>query len=489
MSSEGIEHLAGTMGIDKADIVYQSVTEKGFENSSLKRAGYMEGKQFIPFSIMSTREPAQGILSSQFMEMLMDPSIKGGKYSLHFAQGQYGFAIGQTGDFDQDTLQVISKKFTSFEHSELSRVSSNIRKAHEPYLNIEGEMSPKNNKKGVRALSDFDTIEKFDAYQTLANAKGKIRKNFSPLATTMATNYKEALRLEYGDDIDKKTLGRIGTYRSIENLIKSSHIDTDEFKGSTQPIEELSIAREKFLSAGGSAKEYSAVMREHLPGILGKDEADAKKAVLNKNVDEAVDLIIKAELNQAKTINQKANSPISVNKIAKLSEMNMSIEEAMAHQNMFDVNRGVDMKRSSRQLYQGLNDAIVDTIKSNKSLLAVGAAALVGINLMGRSEPSFADSRANMRMHSTQMLQSPTNLEDIETGIETNTNRSSYVQPKSYTNSKSVQVNGQFIDNGYNSYNQFSSMLDPSIDSQAMNMNSAIFGGGLRSAKLDITDL
>lgn len=489
MSSEGIEHLAGTMGIDKADIMYQSVTEKGFENSVLKRAGYMEGKQFIPFSIMSTREPAQGILSSQFMEVLMDPSIKGGKYSLHFAQGQYGFAIGQNGDFDQDALQVISKKFTSFEHSELSRVSSNIRKAHEPYLNIEGDMSPKNNKKGVKALSDFDTIEKFDAYQTLASAKGKIRKNFSPLATTMATNYKEALRLEYGNDIDKKTLGRIGTYRSIENLIKSSHIDTDEFKGSTQPIEELSIAREKFLSAGGSAKDYSAVMREHLPGILGKDETNAKKAALNKNVDEAVDLIIKAELNQAKTVNQKANSPISINKIAKLSEMNMSIEEAMAHQNMFDVNRGVDMKRSSRQLYQGLNDAIVDTIKSNKSLLAVGAAALVGINLMGRSEPSFADSRANMRMHSTQMLQSPTNLEDIETGIETNTNRSSYVQPKSYTNSKSVQVNGQFIDNGYNSYNQFSSMLDPSIDSQAMNMNSAIFGGGLRSAKLDITDL
>ena len=489
MSSEGIEHLASTLGVDKSDIVYQSVTEAGFENSSLKRAGYMEGRKFIPFSIMSTREPAQGVLSSQFMEVLMDPSIKGGKYSLHFAQGQYGFAIGQNGDFDQDTLQVISKKFSSFEHSELSRVSTNIRKAHEPYLNIEGEMSPKNNKKGITALSEFDTIEKFDAYQTLASAKGKVRKIFSPLATTMATNYKEALSMEYGDDIDKKTLGRIGTYRSIENLIKSSHIDTNEFKGSTQPIEELAIAREKYLSAGGSAKDYSAVMREYLPGILGKDESNIKKAALNKSVDEAVDLIIQAELNHAKTINMKANSPIGIEKLAKLSKMNTSIEEAMEHQNMFDVNRGVDMKRSSRQLYQGLNDAIVDTIKTNKSLLAVGAAALVGINLMGRSEPSFADSRANMRMHSTQMLQSPTNLEDIETGIETNNNRSAYIQPKSYTNSKSVQVNGQFMDNSYNAYNQFSSMLDPSIDSQAMNMNSAIFGGGLRSAKLDITDL
>ena len=489
MSQEGIEHLANVVGIAKSDIVYQSVTEKGFENSILKRAGYMEGRQFIPFSIVDTREPAQSRLSSQFAEVLLDPSIKGGKYSLHFAQGQYGFSIGQNGDFDQDMLQVITKKFSSYEHSEFSRVSSTIRKEHEPYLNIEGDMSPKNNQKKIKSILDFNSVEEFNSYQTLASAKGKISKNFAPLATELATNYREAIYREYAAKPDDKALGQIASYRTIENLIKSSHIDTDKFKGSTQPIEELSIARKAFIEKGGSAKAYENVLRTYLPDILGKDESDAKKAKLNQAVDRAVDLITNAELKHAKNIGREVISPMGINRVGSVSDLNKSVVEAMAHQNMFDVNRGVDMKRSSRQLYQGLNDAIVDTIKSNKSLLAVGAAALVGINLMGRSEPSFADSRANMRMHSTQMLQSPTNLEDIETGIETNTNRSSYVQPKSYTNSKSVQVNGQFIDNGYNSYNQFSSMLDPSIDSQAMNMNSAIFGGGLRSAKLDITDL
>lgn len=496
MSTEGIEHLASAMGVNKSDIVYQSVIEKGFENSSLKRAGYMEGRQFIPFSIMSTREPAQGILSSQFMEVLMDPSIKGGKYSLHVAQGQYGFSVGMNGDFDQDTLQVITKKFSSYEHGELSRVSNNIREAHKPYLNVEGDMSPKNQNKSIKALSEFDSIADFDSYQMLASTKGKIRKTFSPMATTMAMNYMSALELEYGDDVDKKTLGRIGTYRSIENLIKSSHIDTESFKGATQPIEELHLARETFLNKGGDVKSYKTAMQQYLPDVLGMDHTqkslaaeEAKRLELNKTINQAVDIIIQAELNHAKTINRKATSPVSIDKIGSLSNLSSSTEEALAHLDMFDINRQVDMKRSSRQLYQGVNDAIVETIKSNKSLLAVGAAALVGINLMGRSEPSFSDSRANMRQHSTQMLQAPRNLDDIETGIETNPTRSAYIQPKSYTNSKSVNVQGQFIEDGYNNYNQFTSMLDPSLDSQTMNLNSAIFGGGLRSARLDITDL
>ena len=35
--------------------------------------------------------------------------------------------------------------------------------------------------------------------------------------------------LDVGGDTSKLTLGRIATYKSIENLLKSSHLDTKNF--------------------------------------------------------------------------------------------------------------------------------------------------------------------------------------------------------------------------------------------------------------------
>ena len=487
MSQEGIDDLSKQLGVQT---IYKDHSDPKYKG--LKFAGYLDDDgKFVPYSLMNTREPAQGRLSSQLMDVMLDTSLKDGANSVYLAQGQYGFTVGQNGDFDQDTFQSINRKLSRHQYDELSKVSQTIRESHKPHLNIEGDMSPKSQKKGVKTLSAFKDIEEFDAYQVQASAKGKIRKNLSPFATIMATHYNTALALEYGDDIDKKTLAGIGTYRSIENLIKSSHIDTDSLVkgGTTHPIEELSIAREKYLRQGGTVEEYKGVMEKHLPGILGQDLENPAKAELNKSVDKAVELIVNAELKQSKVIDRGANSPLDIDRLSDRAGLHGSVIEAMEAQDMFDMNRGTDMKRSARQLYQGLNDAIVDGIKSNKGMLALGVAALVGVNMMGRSSPSFDDSRAAMRQHSTKMLQAPTSLEDIETGIETNKTKSNYITPNSYTGSKSVDMQGQFVDNSYNNYNQFSSMLDPSIDTQKANLNSAIFGGGLRTSRLDITDL
>lgn len=486
VSQEGLDQVAAKLNIKKADIEYRDV-EGTSSGSSLRAAGYRDSnKEWVPFSALVTREPAQGTLSTQFMDLVVDTSIKGSKDSLHFSQGQFGWSVGQTGDFDQDTIQTMYSKLTRSQYDSLDKTASTVREREKPYLNYENEMSPKGGERAMRHLGSFDSLSQFEEYKTIADAKGKARKTFSPLATTMALNYMQALDTEFAGDPQKLTLGRIATYRSIENLLKSSHKDTASFMRESQDIEKLSIARDIFVKNNGLEKDYKKAMYELLPNILGHEGTDSNK---DKTVMAAVDLITEAELKHAKRVSSSVTNPTEVLRVAKgVKGLDQALYEAMDSMDMFNLNRGVDVSRSPQQLYRGVNDAIVEATKKNKGLFMTGAAALVGINLLGRSEPSFTDSRSNMRQHSTQMLQTPTDLESVSTQMPTSRQSSNYVQPKTYT-SKSVDVQGDFVNQEYNNYNQFNSTLDDGYSSTISSMNNAIFGRDLRTARLDLSDL
>ena len=487
MSENGIKDLAESLGVKQ--IHYQAVTfEDGTVSKNLFRAGYMDGSNtFVPLSAMITREPAQGTLTSQFMDLIEDRSLDTRSTSIHFVDGQFGYNVAKTADFDQDTLQVLAGRLSRQEYDVLKDRANTIIENEKPYLNIQPDMSPKGKSKTLTSILDFENSERYNEFQTIADYKGKVRKLFAPAATDFAVNLMHALDLEYGTgkDINKHTLGRIAAYRSVENLIKSSHIATEEFiDKNTMSIEELTLARKSFLDTGDTGK-YKKVLEEHLPGLLGSsaDRSDE----FNKTITEAVDLLTRAETNNAQKIGNKFLSPLDLVKDRGVEGFNNSILGVLESSGILDMEKGIDLKRTPQQLYQGLNDVIVDTFKKNKGLLATAGLAAVGINLLGRSEPSFADSRANMRQHSTKMLQPQTDLESMDTGIETNPTRSSYILPKSFNN-KSVNVRGEFHDD-YNKYNQFNSSLNYSEESMGASLNTAIFGRDLRSARLDITDL
>lgn len=489
MSQSTVESVAKSVNIESKDIVYQDVVQEG-KTYNLKRAGYMDGNKFVPFNYLMTREPAQGDLSSHLLEVIMDPTLKSNKTSaIHLVEGQYAYTVGMLGDFDQDTLQNLYSKLSNVEYESMKGISDKVREGHLPYLDVEKNMSPKALEKKSKSLIDFDTVEQYEQYQIDADTKGKVRKVYAPMATTMAMNYTAAIDLAYGDDIEKKTLGRMTAYRLVENLIKTAHVNTETFGEGTLPIDELHLARQQFLKDGRESA-YRGVMEKHLPtalgyGSLGVDSDEAKK--LNSTIMDATKLISDAEIMRSKTVEALPQHVLSIDGSASLGTMHRQAEGVMESLDMFDVEKGLDIKRSPQQLYRGVNDAIVDTMKNNKALLIGGAAALVGVNLLGRSQPSFADSRENMKLHNSDMIRSP--QREVENGINTNTVKSAYIQPDNYSKSKSVNVQGDFVDNGYQTYNQFNSMLETmSPESQAAGLNSAIFGGNIRSTRLDITD-
>lgn len=480
VSSEGMNEMARKMGIQAKDIVQESIV-----GTNLKTIGYkdIDGK-FVPFSALVTREPAQGTLSSEFMELILDPSIQGGKNSIYAVQDQFGWAVGKSGDFDQDTTQTLYSKLDRDQYESMRDQAKKVRDAEKPYLNQQKNMTPKGAGKVASALSDFDSPKELNSYMLTADYKGKVRKIFSPTATTMALNYMKAIDLDVGGDTSKLTLGRIATYKSIENLLKSSHLDTKNFLDGTQSIEKLQAAREAYITSGDVGK-YKGALQTHLPSVLGFGGGDLDT---DKTINQAVDIITEAELNHSKTVSRMAFSPLDMNTQRGVKGFEQTLYSIMDSMDMFDLNKGVDLKRSPAQLYNNLNDAIVGAVKKNKGLLMAGGAALVGVNLLGRSEPSFSDSRANMRQHSSKMLQTPMDPESVQTGIETNKTKSNFIQPNSYNNSKSVQVQGDFIDQGYNSYNQFDSSLSQGID-PSRSISSAIYGGNIRSARLELSDL
>lgn len=472
VSSEGAEDIFNRLGINAKDVKYEAI-----KGTTLSTAMYKDKKgNYVPLSAMITREPAQGGLSSNFVDLIVDNSIKGAKNSIFSAQGQYLMTVGMGGDYDQDTYQTLFSKLSKEEYDSMNKTANNARKEYIPYLNDQVDMTPKGGKKAIRSLNSFETMEDLNAYMLSSDYKGKVRKIFSPMATMLAVNYMKAVDMEYGDNPDKKVLGRITTYKAIENLLKSSHIDTDEFRGSSQPIEKLNAARERFIQYG-DASAYRQTIKEQLPTVLGF----GKNAETDKTITRAVDIIAASEINNATKVAKTPFTPLDLEVNRGYESFEKSLYSVMDNLDMFDTNKGLDAHRSPSQLYHNASDAIVDTFKKNKSLLGIGAAALVGINLLGRSEPSFADSRNNVRQHSSTMLQQRRDIASDQLGIETNPTKAAYIQPKEYT-SKAVQVNGEY----YPQTSSFDDTYQMAVDS-GTSLTDAIFGDTLRTARVDIS--
>lgn len=474
MSEEGIMELSKRLGVK---VAYKDFKLNGFNGdlSTIKRAGYFDSNnRWTPMGSIITREPAQGMLSSEFVDLLVDTTIKGGQYSIFGDVEGFGLKFAKSADQDQDQIAMMLSRLNNDEYREASNIASTLRKSYEPYLNMDAAMSPKGAKKTVSTVYDFDTIEELNSHLYKANYQGKIRKDFSPLATKLSINFNKAIQLSEASD-DDKTLGRIAGYRNVENILKSSHLSTKEIANTaTMPIESINAAREGYLAGNLTDKQYRTQLEKYIPDLLNAD--NAQNDVDKSHAKRAIDLLIDSEVKYSKEVNKLFSSPLDKD-LSTTASMNSSLSHIMKSQDMFDMVEEV----SPKQLYSGSKDVILDTFRKNKGLILGGLGAMAAANLIFRESPNFDNSRSESRDYSPRMLQTPSNYEEVENGIQTNKPSSNFIQPATY-GSKSVRVQGSF--ENYNNYNPYGSF----IDEQSNNLSTAIFGGNLRSAKLDITD-
>lgn len=477
------------------ELVYKEDT--GF--AGLKRAGYLgdDGK-WIPLASILTREPAQGPMSSDLVEWVVDKDLKG-KGNAYVSNNLQYYAKGMFGDMDQDTVQTLLGDFkTSNQFEELNSQRSKVRSSFQemvPLLDaikLKGKSAEK-----MKSLADFDSEEQYAEYRFGAAKKGRARKTLSAPATGLAVAYSKAMELELGSvngNEDRLLKGRMLSHQLVENLIKSAHMDTEDFiQAKIQPVEELTNARKNYIGKGKThitAGEYEAVLREHLPKFLNIDKLN-KTSVEGIKGRSIMEDIIKSELNQSVKVGNNPMNPMDLAEHRNKTTFSQTLADVFEASGVeSDIGSFKDtMRTSSGRVASGMTDIVKDVIKNNKGVLMGGFAAMAGVAILGRESPSFSDSRENVRQHSSKMLRAPgsydeSSVNNTPMGMSTNTIKSNYITPKSF-GSKNLQVKGDFIEQGISEYNEFTSLLEPdNIQDQIHNMTNAAFGDGIRSARL-----
>ena len=434
----------------------------------------------VPLHASITREPSQGIFTSTINDLVVDRTLKTSSKTFHTVDGQGIFGAASM-DFDFDAPQMLLGNIEDrVTYNRLMATQAKVFEDASGTFEFLHDLSPKGEDRIVKPITAFKSIEEFNEYAATADMKGKARKVQSPTVTSLAINYMDALDMAESVSPESKASARIASYRLVENLLKSSHLDTANFLNSTQSVDVLRLARDEYVNKGGSAETYKATFMEHVSKSLGHDGTDSKK---NKWIDEVTEYMADAEVTFAKRVDRKGNTPLDFNRIAAKFGDDEATRQILSSSGLFET-ESVISKASAGQLYNNLGDAIVDTFKKNKGVLLGGAAALVGINLLGQSDPSFEESRRNARMHSSQMISTPrTQLDDVPVMPVAQT--SNYITPTSYT-SRNVDVSADRTDQ-YNS--DYSNLGSYEIFDQAKALNDSIFGGGFRAGNIKITDI
>lgn len=494
ISQEAAFEKAEKMGVKLIEDPNGSKITSKFDR--LKRMGYSDDNgKFVPLAELVTREPAQGPASSEYVEYMIDTSIKRGHKDNIFITGNNSlYSYMMSGDMDQDIVQTVGSRIKDVKvYEDLHKKREVIRSVIAEETDLIKDMRVKGKAKPIPTLGQFlvdsptisSAFKKFGEFKVAEFKQARNRKTLSAPATTLAVSMSKALEMEFKGDTARLTKGRIGTYLLVENLIKSAHMDTEDFlKGTMQPIEAISSARNTFLK-GGSSSEYKAVLQEHLPAFLNKDAMNSPEKI-NK-LDDIVNDMITSEINHAKTINKNPSSPLDVN-IHRNSESFSDVLKAVIQNDGViepDFESGMlHMRKASGQLYNGFDNAIVNTLKNNKGLLMGGVAGLGAISILGRSEPTYADNQRGNMPHSSKGM-----LQNTPVGIDTNPTKAAYITPTDHSTGKSIRIAGDFrrqIDNeNYNSKApQMTSLLLPS-ENNSQSISNAIFGNGIRSARLE----
>lgn len=475
---------------------------KGYNN--IKQPVIVKNGQDIPLSSLLTREPAQGPLSSDLVQWYVDKSIQSGNRGNAFvSNSSLIYSKGMFGDMDQDTVQTLLGNFNN--RSEFDEIEGKRKIVRSTFTDMEGilnAMKIKNSNQKQKTLADFEGNPfAYASYRISSALKGRNRKTLAAASTGLAVAYSKALELEFGHlGVNNKSLleGRIIGHQLIENLLKSAHLDTDAFgQEQEQVVEKLNRLRNGYLGKPKyttiTAKEYESGLREELPKFLNLHSM--KDGVNKDRLSGIIDNIVTSEINHSVKVGRNPLTPLDLpeHRYSKDSKAYIealeSIVENSSITNIDYEDASKHLRKASGQLYSGVSDLIFDTLKNNKLVIGGGLAAMAGVAILGRQDPQFTDSRTNSRQHAATMLRSSgeydaPSINNTPMGQDTNTNKSGYLTPKTF-GAKGIRVSGDFVSESEDQYNNFNSMISTdNVEQQAYNMTSALFGDGIRSARL-----
>ena len=503
ISKEDAKYKAEQLGVN---LKYEKVD--GY--SSLFRPVYERNGETIPLSSLVTREPAQGALSSDLISWYVDTTIS--ENSLHNVyvpvskEGGRLYYSGMFGDGDQDVVQTLLGDFKSrAEFDAIENKRQPIRSHFLDMVDITESMKVKGKDIGMKTIGDFASQAEYASYRVSGSLKGRNRKSLAAAATGLAVSLSKSLELELGSlggTSKELTQGRTMIHNLVENLLKSSKLDTDSFQlVNEQAVEKLTRLRSGYLGKtkeGVTLQQYEKELRSTLPEFLGInsiDENSAKGKVTKTNALNVMENIIKAELNHATTVGNTPFTPLDLNEkrfSSSSAEYIDTLNSIIKEQGITDIDyeSGVKhLRKSTGQVALGAYDYLLDVAKSNKGVILGGLGAMAGVALLGRDQPSFSDSRAASRQYGANMLQSPGTYDapsqnNTPMGMETNPNKAGYILPKTF-GAKGIKVGGEMMNNANDMYAEYNSLLDTgNAEDHIYNMTNSIFGDGMRSARL-----
>lgn len=478
ISEEGLQLRMKRMGLKSSDIVGTDIGN-GLQTVKYKAA---DGS-FLDLKSLVTREPAQGPLSSSFEHLVVDTSIKGKDTAAHMyiTENHFGYINGKYGDYDQDQVQELFPRLKSqAQFDALDTKFTNVGNELNDMVRLHSNLKVKGSSKETLTPVDFKTSDEAIHYKNVAGLKGRERKALAAASTAIATDLTSALSEEFGDTSGRAVRGRFMAHTLVENLLKSAHIDTKKFEEHPEAdVEALSRLRKAYVGNKIDAKSY----REQITPIFERslnmdkvkvstDVADADKKILTDTFNDVID----AEVKQARHVSSVAKNPLNVTQgVGKGSGIIDRTVDAIS--NFTDTEASFDLQgtRSYGRMISEINVNIAKTFRNNKGILAMGALAAVGSAILTRDSPDIPTDR-QMRGANGGGLRAYNN---VPNAIETNTQKAAYITPKNHTGTgKSVQVEGNY-----------SSLLDMSAGGPypeyAANMSNAVFGDGLRNARLD----
>jgi len=477
ISEEGLALRTERMGLKASDLVETKIA--GYDN--LYKIQYKVGDELIDLKSLFTREPAQGPLATTYEDLILDRSLEKTGNGAHafVTENHEGFSKGKYLDFDQDTLQELFGKLGSKAEQDVLNIKfEKIQSYLDDIVPLAKFMKVKGANKTIFTPADFEDVADITSFKNTAGIQGRERKSLAGVATRLATNLSEALTMEFDAVSPEKAVrGRFLGHVLVENLLKSAHLSTKEFaKQAEADIESLSRNRSAYLEGRLTAKQYRTEIEPVYRRSLNLDNPELM-AEGKAKLDTILDDILTAEINQAKLVSDKARTPLDIgNSAIRGTTVDKSMEVVA---NFTPMTSEIDLQgsRSYGRMAREIKVNIASTIKNNKGILGVGAAALALGSIMTRDGAEVSEERERMiRGNGGKMITGPTN---VPMGINTNTTASSYVTPKvQNTGQKSVEVNGDFAE--YAEYGDASNYMD-----QTAALSSAIFGDNLRTARLE----
>lgn len=457
-----------------------------------------------PLASLVTREPAQGPLSSDLIHWYVDNTLLDtNKGNAFVPLSDKMYFKGMFGDMDQDTVQTLLGDFNTrkdFETLNNKRVP--VRKSFEEMIEILDKMKVKGSattkSKAPKSLEDFSSEEELSDYHMRGALKGRHRKVLAAPVTGLALAYTKALEMELGTDevnVTKKIQSRMLVHQLVENLIKTAHIETSSFNAeSEQAVEKLVRMRSGFLNKKGyepvDSNSYSKALREELPKFLnleGIDTTTPGGALMKKRADALLETVIQSELKHSSKIGNNPFSPLdlpehrfSKNSSDWINSIQSILENQLGASHMDFDSPTQNPRKAVGRFSSKISEFMSKTLSENKMLIGGGLAAMAGVSLLGRSEPTFNESRADTRQYAASMLKRPEPIDrdQVPMGIETNTNKAGYMLPK-MLDGKAMRVAGDFVNNSYNASENFT---PSNVEDQLQGLNEAVFGGGIRTA-------